>query len=333
MKKILDWRFVVLMSRNKLECALMGVLLFLLLAPGCDRLEEAHGFVRSGGYTIGNGVLVGCRVEGKPRVALLTCRHVVTARMLETGKAFAEVSQEDNYIYLNKRGWGFGYAALNNIDPTRWLTVKDLKYDFAWIILNESEISRVAGSADALSFVNIAEDGQDRSGGFVCERRFGEIVNDENTGPFVYSLFSQVLGPANEPTKQFYFPCILRLPWVKMAWGIVTRQRAKMTSSDRIIPWPKIPTDLCGRKYETSIPAYGMKWSSHVNKSGSPVFVQVGENGEKGLALSGIVTISDNKEFTGFQSLDAVLPDIRESLAGGKSVRVIDLIQTIPWRR
>ena len=62
-------------------------------------------------------------------------------------------------------------------------------------------------------------------------------------------------------------------------------------------------------------------------------YLQVGENGEKGLALSGIVTISDNKEFTGFQSLDAVLPDIRESLAGGKSVRVIDLIQTIPWRR
>ena len=118
-----------------------AILAFALFAPSLDRQEEMHGYLRSGKYVIGNGIMVGIATN---RIAFLTCRHVIMEKMLETGLSFVDKATEGNAICINREGKGFVYETISNIDPARWHFASDSDQDFAWIVLTDSELRKIA---------------------------------------------------------------------------------------------------------------------------------------------------------------------------------------------
>lgn len=303
----------------------LATVFFLIFAPSCDRIEEAHGFVRSDGYTIGNGVLVGCEVDGKPRLAFLTCRHVVTSRMATSNRAFGEIASKDNFIFLNKSGKGFQYVGLNEIDPRRWCTVSDLWCDIAWIALNDDEVRLFSGSKKMPAFVNISESWQNKDGGFVRVHALGNEVDMMKCSLSVYSLFSPVFGPSDDPHKQMYLKTVFPLPFSTLSFGLAMYQKPSATSSSYILLSNGPELDFYGKKMRVPMRIYDIQWSAHVNKSGSPVFATVENDADKGRALIGLVALTnDEKGEAGFISLDTAIPSIRSSLAGESAMRLSD---------
>ena len=102
-------------------------------------------------------------------------------------------------------------------------------------------------------------------------------------------------------------------------------QKASATSSSYVLLHDGPEFDFFGRKMNVPMRMYGIKWSAHVNKSGSPVFASIDNGADKGLALAGIVAVVDDaKGEAGFISLEAAIPYIRSSLVRGSACRLSD---------
>ena len=276
---------------------------FTLFAPSLDRQEEMHGYLRSGNYVIGNGIMVGIDTN---RIAFLTCRHVVTEKMLETGLSFVDKASDGNAICINRKGKGFVYATIANIDPARWHFAPDADLDFAWIVLTDEELRQIA-SDGCPPFIQLPADSHSQAPELVTEWDFSDMGIDAGSSVSVLRLFSPVLG-SGSAEKLFYLNLFLRIPFRGESIGLTTRRNATLIS--RRINMRVVSNDPINQ-FDQVMPVFITDLPGHVNVSGSPVFARQ-KNGKR--SLIGIMN-SSTGDATGFQSLDRVIAPIRQTLS------------------
>lgn len=279
-----------------LEIALVASVLWLCFGFSIDKDQEAHGFILSGDIVTGNGILVRDTVNGKDRIMFLTCRHVVTAVMLATRRAFVDCPSEDNAIYIREHGKGFCYVKLANIDPRRWLTIDDASQDFAWIELTEDEIKAVSPSGKKLHCIDLRKMVKPLNRASWREFAKGDEVCST-------SIFAPVFGSGAPETKSYYWPHI-PLGFLNRNVSIAHDWTAKVLFINKDI---KVPLEGREGHGEVVRPQMVIDEKIHVNISGSPVFGLFDENGRKERKLIGIVDVGSSNDKSGFQTLDKVL--------------------------
>lgn len=275
---------------------------FLLFSPSFDIQEEMHGYVRSGKYVIGNGIMVGIATN---KVAFLTCRHVVTEKMLETYLSFIDKAMDDNAICINTKGRGFVYSTISNIDPSRWHFPKEPDLDFAWLILTDKERKLIAADG-ILPFIQLPKDSLSSSMNLITESNFPIEDIDINASLTVLQFFSPVLGEG-DASQLRYYNVFYQLPFLEKSIGITTRRNAILLSRRTSIP---VRSNDQINNFDQNQFGYVINIPSHVNASGSPVF---GRRKDGISALLGIITASNGAQ-SFFQTLDRVIPQIRETL-------------------
>lgn len=283
----------------------VGALGFLWLAPSHDRVEEAHGFVVSGKYLVGNGVLVGMRVDGKDRVAFLTSRSVVTCKMLETGRSFKDTPAEENRLCLNMVGSGFRYVEFDNIDPRRWQLSPIADQDFAWIVLNDEEIAALGGVPN---YLRLPTNPLDRTHDVAHERDSLALKVELGSDLTVTRLVAPVFGKGRA-ASMWYYDSMFRIPvpFASSVCAVAMQDSGRLVARKQRVPLSK--DDACGlEKYEAVVSQ--MAISSHANNSGSPVFVK--DAGGHFRIFGLLVGMGDECAF--FQTLDRILPFVCESL-------------------
>ena len=281
---------------------LIAIALFLFLAPSMDRQEEMHGFICSGKYVVGNGFLVG---TSSNRIAFVTCDHVITEKMMTTGLAFNDVASKDNAICINIKGKGFVYTKIAEIDPKRWCFPKDKSLDIAWIVLKDEEIQKIASDSLPL-YLQLPTNFYANSVDIIREANFpidGIEINSEVSS---LQLFSPVTG-TGDATKLKYFNLYYNVPFFDLSLGVTTRRKTRLYSQRSTI---RSRSNDPINSFDRFLSGYVLNLSGHVNCSGSPVFSKSKDGKSK---LIGIITAS-NGSHTFFQTLDRVIPQIRETL-------------------
>lgn len=301
------------MKRKTLKLIAWGAVatvfvVFALFAPSFDRQEEMHGYLRSGKYVIGNGIMVGIDTN---RIAFLTCRHVVTEKMLETGLSFIDKATADNAICINRKGRGFVYATIANIDPARWHFAPDADHDFAWIVLTDDELRKIAPDG-CPPFIMLPADSHSQTPELITEWYFPDMNIDVGSRVSVLRLFSPVLGQGSAENLS-YLNLFLQIPFRGESIALTTRCDATLRS--RRINQRVVSNDPINR-FDQVMPLFVTDMPGHVNVSGSPVFAEQ-KDGKR--PLIGLINSSTGNA-SGFQSLDCIIAPIRRSL----SVRVID---------
>ncbi len=282
------------------------VALFLSFAPSCDSLEEAHGIIKSGRYIIGNGILVGAKVHGKPRIAFVTCRHVIDASMLATRRSFLDSPSSENIIYLNKRPWGFWYKGISNIDPKRWHTIADSGQDVAWLILSDEEVSRFAGGNP--SYVTLPEDPLDAASGVLRPIEFCAKNVGVGTTVSLMHIMAPVTGHGG-PACKIYWHTFFNMPFTSAMNAIVYSERGKIL--DQRSDVTMFGEDAHGIHSSTLQRAMIVDISAHDNMSGAPLFAAV--DGSR--KLIGILNAAGHEGTSICQPLDSAVFAIRESLS------------------
>ena len=275
---------------------------FLLFSPSFDIQEEMHGYVRSGKYVIGNGIMVGIATN---KVAFLTCRHVVTEKMLETYLSFIDKAMDDNAICINTKGRGFVYSTISNIDPSRWHFPKEQDLDFAWLILTDKERKLIAADG-ILPFIQLPKDSLSSSMNLITESNFPIEDIDINASLTVLQFFSPVLGEG-DASQLRYYNVFYQLPFLEKSIGITTRRNAILLSRRTSIP---VRSNDQINNFDQNQFGYVINIPSHANASGSPVF---GRRKDGSSALIGIITASNGAQ-SFFQTFDRVIPQISETL-------------------
>lgn len=275
---------------------------FLLFSPSFDIQEEMHGYVRSGKYVIGNGIMVGIATN---KVAFLTCRHVVTEKMLETYLSFIDKAMDDNAICINTKGRGFVYSTISNIDPSRWHFPKEQDLDFAWLILTDKEREHIAADG-ILPFIQMPKDSLFSSIDLINESNFPSEDIDINAELTTLQFFSPVLGEG-DASQLRYYNVFYKIPFLNKSIGITTRRSAKLLSRRTSI---RVRSNDPINNFDQNQFGYVINIPSHANASGSPVF---GRRKDGSSALIGAITASNAKQ-SFFQTLDRVIPQIRETL-------------------
>ena len=297
---------------------LLAVLAFLMLAPSCDRIEEAHGFVKSGKWIVGNGVIVGVEHDGANRFYFVTCRHVVICKMLATGRSFVDAPAEENRIFFNKPGWGFWYSSINNIDPSRWMTCKDRDADLAWIELTRDELDMIAGKGHEPVCVCLSLDALTSKDGIM--RKWDYAVNGFDCGSVVsvMSLFSPVTG-SGDPRKMFYWPTWIHFPVLNDMLAVVYEESVKVNSLSVRRELPLEPNSLGWNS--AGVNGLMIDGVSHVNKSGSPIFASVKNDSSE--RLLGVIAGTGGGN-TIVQPIDPFVIALRGSNAKSMSIRILD---------
>ena len=279
-----------------------AILAFALFAPSLDRQEEMHGYLRSGKYVIGNGIMVGIATN---RIAFLTCRHVVTEKMLETGLSFVDKATEGNAICINRKGKGFVYETISNIDPARWHFASGSDQDFAWIVLTDSELRKIAPDG-CPPFIQLPRDSHSEAPELVTEWNFVLKGIDIGSRVSVLRFFSPVLGEGSAE-KLKYLNLFLRVPFLGESIGVTTRREATLQSRRTQL---RVMSNDPINNLDQVMPSFIIDMSGHVNISGSPVFADQKDGVP---SLIGMVN-SSTGDTTGFQTLDRVVESIRKSL-------------------
>lgn len=292
-------------ARKHLAWLLLGGgMLFLLFAPSCDRVEEAQGFLKSSQYIIGNGILLGLEVDGKPRVAFLTCRHVIEDKMLATGRAFADRAAEENELFFNNSGWGFWYKGFGRIDAGRWQKAPDSDQDFAWIVLTDDELNSFAGASP--SFIRIPKDSFDTTSDVLRACDFLAKGFHMGSSVKLSHMFAPVTGSGGAAEK-IYWPTYLKIPFSSSMVAIVYGESGHLIGDRATI---NVSCEDARGIRHGQLDVLTIDVPAHVNISGSPVFASIdGRN-----YLVGIFVAFSEDGTSSFQSLDRVLPYIRESL-------------------
>lgn len=300
-----------------------GAIGFLWLAPSCDRFEEAHGFLKSGKWIVGNGVTVGVEYNGVNRFFFVTCRHVLVCKMLSTGSSFVDAPAEDNRIFFNKPGCGFRYSSINNIDPARWMTCKNRGADFAWIELTRDELDMIVGQSHEPACVWLSLDTLVPKDDFM--RKWAYAVNGFDCGSevSVMSLFSPVTG-SGDPRKMHYWPTWIHFTPLKDMLAVVYEKSANVNSISARYELPLEPNSLGWNS--VGVNGLIIDGVSHVNKSGSPVFAST-ENDSRGKLLGVIAGTADGNTIV--QPIDPFVIALRDLIVNGKSIRLLDLIGLI----
>lgn len=278
---------------------------FMWLAPSCDRLEEAHGFVLSGKYLVGNGVLVGMQVDGKDRVAFLTSRNAVTCKMLETGRSFADAPADENRLCINKVGSGFRYVEFDNINPRRWQISPIADQDFAWIVLNEEELAALGGVP---SYLHLPNGPLDSSPDVAREHDCLAMKIDVGSDLAVTRLVGPVFGKGRA-ASMWYFDSVFRIsvPFASSVCAVAVQDLGKLAAHSQRITM--LNDDARGVK-ESELTVLQMALSTHANNSGSPVFVKDLEGHPRFFGI--LVGLGEECAF--FQTLDRILPFVCKSL-------------------
>lgn len=299
-RALLKGSVLAFICRWWIELVIAAVLLWGCFGPSIDSKQESHGFFVADGYVTGNGVLVRDYSNGKERVLFLTCRHVLTAVMLTTGRAFIDRADSDNAIYIREAGKGFRYIRFNNIDPRRWLTIDDDRFDYAWIELNDDEVKALTVNGDRLQAIDLESEVMplDHS----TFRTFPKGVQVAVT-----SLFAPVFGSGPPETKRYYWP---RIPINFLNRYITVAHDWKASV---LLINKKIKVPLEGREGIgfADRPQMVLDAPVHVNISGSPVFCYFEEDGHRKRKLVGLLDVGIGTDKSGFQTLDAILPLLR----------------------
>lgn len=296
---------------------------FLVLAPSCDRLEEAHGFLKSDKWIVGNGVIVGVEHEGVNRFFFVTCRHVVVCKMLATGRSFVDAPAEENRIFFNKPGWGFWCSSINNIDPSRWMTCKNRDADFAWIELTRDELDMIVGKSREPVCVWLSLDALDPKDDLM--RKWAYAVNGFDCGSevSVMSLFSPVTG-SGDPRKMLYWPTWVHFPVLNDMLAIVYEKSVNVNSMSVRCEFPLEPNSL---GWDSAwVNGLMIDGDSHVNKSGSPIFASAKNDSHKKL-LGVIAGTWDGNTIV--QPIDPLVIALRDSIVNGVSTRISDWIKPV----
>ena len=275
---------------------------FSLFSPSFDRQEEMHGYIRSGNYVIGNGIMVGIATY---KVAFLTCRHVITENMLETNLSFVDKAMDDNAICINTKGRGFVYSTISNIDPSRWHFPIEKDLDFAWIILTDKERKLIAADG-ILPLIQLPKDSLSSSMDLITERNFPSEDIDINAELTALQFFSPVLGEG-DASQLRYYNVFCKIPFFDKSIGITTRRSAKLLSRRTAI---RARSNDQINNFDQNQFGYVINIPSHANASGSPVF---GRRKDGSSALIGTITASNGAQ-SFFQTLDRVIPQIKETL-------------------
>ena len=237
---------------------------FLLFSPSFDRQEEMHGYIRSGKYVIGNGIMVGMATN---KVAFLTCRHVIIEKMLETNLSFLDKAMDDNDICINTKGRGFVYSTISNIDPSRWHFPIEKDLDFAWIILTDKERKLIAADG-ILPFIQLPKDSLSSSMDLITERNFPFEDIDINAELTALQFFSPVLGEG-DASQLRYYNVFCKIPFFDKSIGITTRRSTKLLSRRTAI---RVRSNDQINNFDQNQFGYVINIPSHANASGSPVF-------------------------------------------------------------
>lgn len=284
-----------------LEVVIATMLLCLCFGPSLDVQQEAHGYIVSDGYVTGNGVLIRDSVNGKDRIRFLTCRHVVTAVMLTNYRAFIDLPTPENAIYIREPGTAFRYIKFSNIEPLRWKTIDDERYDFAWIELTDDEINTLSSSGRKLSAIDLDED-------VALLRHASHRVFKEGHEVEVTSLFAPVYGSGPAHTKSYYWPRI-PLVFINRTISLSHNRKAKVLIVNKDVKVEKVGREGVG---EVMRPQMILDLPIHVNISGSPVFSYFEEDGQRVRKLVGLMDVGIGEGHSGFQTLDAVIPLLRD---------------------
>lgn len=267
-------------------------------------MEEAHGILKSDRFVVGNGVLVGLEVGGKPRVAFVTCRHVITDRMIATGRSFLDRAADENYLYFNKRGWGFWYKGFNNIDSKRWNLSPYADQDFAWIVLTEDELSSFANGSP--SYCRMPRDLFDEDSDILKASDFRTRGFSIGSPVELMHMFSPVTGEG-EPCEKFYWQTYIKVPSSAYMLANVYSESGSLIKGQSPI---RVDNVDAGGHSSNVLDVMTMDIRAHVNISGSPVFTNLG--GKRYLIGLQVAYSADGS--SAFQSLDRILPHIRDSL-------------------
>ncbi len=295
------------MKNKKLKHAILiagtlATMLFTLFAPSLDRQEEMHGYLRSGRFVIGNGIMVGIATN---RIAFLTCRHVVTEKMLETRRSFIDKATDDNAICINRKGYGFVYETISNIDPARWHFADDNGQDFAWIVLTDDELHKIAPDG-CPPFIQLPQDLYSEAPELITEWHFENNGIGIGTPVSAIRFFSPVLGEGSAE-KLHYYNVFLKIPFFEKSIGIATRKETTLQSRRMQL---RVTSNDPINHLDQIMPSFIIDLPSHVNNSGSPVFA-ISDDGSK--SLIGIINASKGNA-SAFQTLDRVIKPIRQSL-------------------
>lgn len=309
-------QLILNVKRQLVETTSVGIIVALALAfaPSLDKLSEAHAFMEAAGYLKGNGVLVG-RVEGgTTRVWFLTSRHEILGAMLTTNKAFIDGAYPDYTICIRKKGCAFRYVRFANIDPERWMTVRDVKQDFAWLELTPAEMTRVVGGDGLPRYVDL-----DR-----------EVLREIDYSTAGFSVGSEirmlttaapVIGDG-EAWEKWYGPYRLACPGFDSIIAFPYYSELTLLSFREQI---ELSLTQCEGDGSVSRPVHILKGSVHVNNSGSPMFVDCrGADGRMTRRLVGLMAASSSNGFSAFQSIDSVLPGINGEPGGARAVKLVD---------
>lgn len=308
----LAWAYSMLpFNKRDFGWTLLGLgvaaLLIAPFLPSLDRQEEAHAFFVSDGYVKGNGVLVGAEVDGELKLALLTCKHIVTEKMLSHGHSYVSCPDVREKIFLNVPHRGFCYWELAAIPSARWHLASDSRQDFAWLILSREEVRRIAPNGE-ISCFRLPKDGCDLDSD-ICPG-YALFANDMGDASALscYSVYSPVLGDPRDPREQWFSNLYISLPGLGSCLAVTTRRRLH---GPLCIVGEDVETLDAGGRQVRRFQMVAAKGDGGPNSSGSPVLVSM-EGKDKSL-LAGVV-VACNGTGIAFQTLDKILPELRESL-------------------
>lgn len=131
---------------------------------------------------------------------------------------------------------------------------------------------------------------------------------DDASALSCYSVYSPVLGDPRNPRKQWFSNLYISLPGLGSCLAGTTRRRPH--SPLCIVGEDVEPLDAGGRQVRRFQMA-AAKRAGGPNSSGSPVLVSM--EGEGKSLLAGVV-VACNGTIIAFQTLDMILPELRESL-------------------
>lgn len=293
-------------------CVLIGFVLAVSFAPSLDKLQEAHAFMEADGFMKGNGVLIGRVEDGKTRIWFLTSRHEVLGPMLTTNKAFIDGAYPDYTICIRKKGCAFRYVRFANIDPNRWMTIRDVKQDFAWIELTSDEMARVTGGDGLPRYVDLDHE-------VLREIDYSTAGFTVGSELRMLTTVAPVIGDG-EAWEKWYGPYRLASPGFDSIIAFPYYSRfTLMNLRDQI----ELRLSAHEGGGSVSRPVHILKGSVHVNNSGSPMFVDCeSETGSRRL-LVGLMT-AGARGLSAFQSIDSVLPGINGEPGGARAVKLVD---------
>lgn len=275
--------FLALCKRHKNITGFLIAVIFLLVAPSCDKREELHGFVMSDGFVKGGGFLLGVVANSHTNVLFVTCRHVVEERMKASGRNFLDGTSESNAIFLNIRGAGFRYRKIANIDPSRWHLSKSRAEDVAWIELTEAERKSFsgAGGMPVLAWLGGEKGGFNAVNESQMRFRLGIDAGVEVETIMLTSMTDM----------RFPFSCVMPFPCCKRALANAYESCGKIKRLD-------LPADVrMSDGFVIRMRTHTVGCSARQNCSGSPVLY--GKN-----VIGLIVAIKGNE--SAFQCLDPI---------------------------